>query len=121
MLAFPRVSAMSGAIDRRSVLQGIAASTALGLVGGGWTGALAAQNGLQFGKPFAYSFETLKDMARRLVRTPYAAPSGGIAEIAAQIDYEQWGKITFDTDYALFSDGRFPVTFFHLGKYFQKP
>ena len=39
-----------------------------------------------------------------------------------KIDYEAWGKITFNTDHALFADGpgRFPVTFFHLGMFFQK-
>ena len=43
-------------------------------------------------------------------------------EIVNKIDYEAWGKITFNTDQALFANGpgRFPVTFFHLGKFFQK-
>ena len=39
-----------------------------------------------------------------------------------KINYEEWGKIRYRDDYALFADGpgRFPVTFFHLGLFFQK-
>ena len=39
-----------------------------------------------------------------------------------KINYEEWGKIRYRNDYALFADGpgRFPVTFFHLGLFFQK-
>ena len=40
-----------------------------------------------------------------------------------RIDYAEHGKIKFNTDFALFRDGPgdFPVTFFHLGKYFRAP
>jgi glucans biosynthesis protein len=112
---------MSDTIDRRSVLRGIAVSTAFSLVTGRSTEALAANDGLRFGKAAAYSFESLKNMARRMVREPYVEATSPVRDIVAQIDYEAWGKIIFDTDYALFADTRFPVTFFHLGKYFQKP
>ncbi|HXJ00201.1 MAG TPA: glucan biosynthesis protein D [Micropepsaceae bacterium] len=112
---------MSDTIDRRSVLKALAASTMFGLIAGRDTKALAAQNGLQFGKPAAFSFDTLKETARRLAATPYVERASLVPNIPAEIDYETWGKIIFNTDYALFSDGRFPVTFFHLGKYFQKP
>ncbi len=37
----------------------------------------------------------------------------------AQLDYQAWGEITFDTDHALFADGPLPVTFFHPAKFFQ--
>ncbi len=39
-----------------------------------------------------------------------------------KINYEEWGKIRYRSDHALFADGpgRFPVTFFHLGLFFQK-
>ena len=38
-----------------------------------------------------------------------------------QIDYDAHGKIRFKTDLALWANGpsAFPVTFFHLGRYFQ--
>jgi glucans biosynthesis protein len=110
---------MSEAIDRRSVLRAVAVTTAFGFLAGRPNAALATQKGLRFGKPFAYSFEALKEMARHMAAEPYVGSP--VSDILPQIDYEAWGKITFDTDYALFSDARFPVTFFHLGKYFQKP
>ena len=39
-----------------------------------------------------------------------------------KINYEEWGKIRFRIDDALFADGpgRFPLSFFHLGLFFQK-
>ena len=43
-------------------------------------------------------------------------------EIVGKLTYEEWGKITFNTDEALFANGpgKFPVTFFHLGMFFAK-
>src|SRR6202012_4785572 len=43
--------------------------------------------------------------------------------VLERIDYAEHGKIKFNTDFALFRDGPgdFPVTFFHLGKYFRAP
>ena len=111
---------MSEPIDRRSVLKAIAASTALGLVAGGGTEALAAQENLKFGKPFAFSFDSLKDMARRMVGEPYSGPAHPAPDVLKKIDYDAWGKITYNADHALFADERFPVTFFHLGMFFQK-
>jgi glucans biosynthesis protein len=103
---------------RRHVLAGIAASAAFGQ-----SAAALAEAGLRFGGPSVFSFETLKDTARRLAAAPYAAPTPLSPEIVDKIDYETWGKISFNTDNALFAagPGRFPVTFFHLGKFFPKP
>ena len=111
---------MSASIDRRSVLKAIAASTAVGLVAGGGTKALAAQDNLKLGKPFAFSFDSLKDTARHMAGEPYSGPAHPAPEILKKIDYDAWGKIHFNTDHALFADERFPVTFFHLGMFFQK-
>ena len=112
---------MSEFIDRRSVLKALALSATLGLVVGDGGAALAEQEGLRFGDPFAFSFDLLKSMARRMVGEPYVGPARPAPEIVRDIDYEAWGKITFNTDHALFKDQRFPVTFFHLGKFFQRP
>ena len=51
------------------------------------------------------------------------APPSPSPEILQQIDYDAHGKIKFKTDLALWADGpsEFPVTFFHLGRFFQKP
>ncbi len=52
----------------------------------------------------------------------YRGPATPSPEILQKIDYEAWGQIRFNNDYALFAEGpnRFPVTFFHLGKFFKK-
>ncbi|HVJ55943.1 MAG TPA: glucan biosynthesis protein D [Aliidongia sp.] len=113
---------MSEPIDRRAVLKAAAASTALGLLAVGGGPALAAQDGLKLGKAQPFSFDRLKATAKRMMGEPYAGPAKPAPDIVSRIDYEAWGKISFDTDHALFADGpgRFPVTFFHLGKFFQK-
>lgn len=84
--------------------------------------ALATQ-GLSFGAPTPFSFERLKERARILRNTPYAPPSRPAPEVLDQIDYDAHGKIRFKADFALWANGpsRYPVTFFHLGRYFQKP
>ncbi len=53
---------------------------------------------------------------------PYIGPARPVPEIVAKIDYETWGKIKFNTDWALFANGpgKFPVSFFHLGMFFPK-
>ncbi len=53
---------------------------------------------------------------------PYKGPATPSVEILDQITYEAWGKIKYDNDHALYAEGanRFPVTFFHLGKFFKK-
>ncbi|GGF30874.1 glucan biosynthesis protein D [Aliidongia dinghuensis] len=111
---------MSVSIDRRSVLKAIAASTAAGLVAGGGSRALAAEDNLKLGNPAAFSFDSLKDTARRMVGEPYAGPARPAPDVLKKIDYDAWGKIHFNTDHALMADERFPVTFFHLGMFFQK-
>ena len=53
---------------------------------------------------------------------PYTPPREPDKDIVNKINYEEWGRITFNTDQALFVDGpgEFPVTFFHIGKFFPK-
>jgi glucans biosynthesis protein len=112
---------MPHSIDRRSVLRALAASTVFGLVAAPGISAFAAQRGLKLGPAAAFTFDRLKEMAKRLASAPYRQPVIPSPEILTQIDYDAWGKIRYDTDYALYADSRFPVTFFHLGMYFQKP
>ncbi len=111
---------MSDGVDRRTVLKGVAASAAaLGPVGE----ALAAQSdGLRFGPPVPFSYELFKSQARDRAHGPYIPPPRPAPEVLAKINYEEWGKIRYRDDYALFANGpgRFPVTFFHLGLFFQK-
>jgi glucans biosynthesis protein len=110
---------MTNTVDRRTVMKGAAAAAAVSAIG---ENAAAAPDGLSFGEPSAFSFDLLKAQAREKAHGPYAPPPHPAPEIVQKINYEEWGKIRFRPDHALFADGpgRFPVTFFHLGLFFQK-
>ncbi len=107
-------------VDRRALLKGAAASAA-GLTGVAGLEAQAAE-ALQLAEPEAFSYERLKARAEQMARSPYVGPPRPAPEVVQKINYEEWGKIKFRTDHALFADGpgRFPVEFFHLGLFFQK-
>ena len=112
---------MTDTPDRRAFLKAAAATGALGAVG---APAAEAQTGaaLKFSEPAPFSFETLQEEARRLIKEPYRPPAVPDPQITSKIDYEAWGKITYNTDYALYAADkeRFPVEFFHLGMFFKK-
>jgi len=110
---------MTNTVDRRTLMKGAAAAAAVSAIG---ENAAAAPDGLSFGEPSAFSFDLLKAQAREKAHGPYAPPPHPAPEIVQKINYEEWGKIRFRPDHALFADGpgRFPVTFFHLGLFFQK-
>ncbi len=103
--------------DRRTLLKAAAATAGLGL---GGLDALAAQ--LKLGPEQSFSFDTLKQMARERAARPYAPPPRLADDIAEKLTYDEWGKIKYRTDEAVYATGpeRFPVTFFHLGKFFRK-
>ncbi len=105
--------------NRRTFLKAAAAAT-LGLAHA--EKSEGAASGLKLGAPQPFSFDQLKETARRMAKEPYAGPARPAPEIVAKIDYEAWGKIKFDVDQALYATGPgpFPVSFFHLGKYFPK-
>jgi periplasmic glucans biosynthesis protein len=108
-------------INRRYVLAAASASIALSTLG--LPSRAIAAAGLKLGKPQPFSFDALtKEMQARAAH-PYEPPSSLPQDVLDSIDYEAHGKIKFDTDYALFRDGpgEFPVTFFHLGKFFRTP
>ena len=77
---------------------------------------------LRFGPPQPFSFEVLKQRARALAASAYAPPPKPSPEITSKIDYATHGQIRFNADNALWAEGpgMFPVTFFHLGQFFQK-
>src|SRR5581483_4072088 len=109
-------------IDRRSVLTGAALSLVVPALGIPLE-APAAAAGLRFGAPGPFSSEALVSEMRALAAPPYVRETNLPQDVLDLIDYEQHGKIKFNPDYALFRDGpgQFPVTFFHLGKYFRTP
>ena len=63
--------------------------------------------------------------ARALAAQPAgASPSPALpAAVLERIDYDAHGRIRFRPDHALFRDGpgAYPVTFFHLGRFFPTP
>jgi len=108
-------------MDRRVFLQSAAATAALASIG--FSKQALAKQGLKTGSPAAFSFDGLKKRARDLAKSAYSPPSLNAREILSKIDYDAHGKIKFKTELALWADGPsdFPVTFFHLGRYFQNP
>jgi glucans biosynthesis protein len=108
-------------LDRRQMLRVLAVAGASGLLPAGFTPA-QAQGNLTLGAPEAFSFDGLKQVAEKLAAAPYVPPPQPDKEIVSKIDYERWGQITFNTNSALFAKGpgQFPVTFFHIGKFFPK-
>ncbi|HMK89208.1 MAG TPA: glucan biosynthesis protein D [Methylocystis sp.] len=112
---------MTDAPDRREFLKGAAATSALGAL---YASPARGQDdaALKFGPSRPFSFEALKQEARRLIGEPYRPQSVPDPEITSKIDYEAWGKITYNTDHALYAVGKekFPVEFFHLGMFFKK-
>ena len=77
---------------------------------------------LKFGPSQAFSWDGLKAQATQMAGQAYQGPGHPAPDVLAQITYEEWGKIKFDMDSALYAQGggRFPISFFHLGKFFQK-
>nr|WP_240954006.1 glucan biosynthesis protein D [Solimonas marina] len=96
----------------------MAALTALGL-----SPELLAKQGLKLGRAQAFSFDALTATARKLAAKPYAPPPPLPHKVLDRIDYAAHGKIKFKPELALFAGGpgQYPVTFFHLGRYFQTP
>ena len=103
-------------VHRRVLLQMLAGAASAGA----WPALAQGKPPLAFGPPSAFSFDALKALAKQRSAQPYAAPPRA-SQVLNELDYAAWGDITFDTDHALFADGPLPVTFFHLGKYFQDP
>src|SRR5580704_19613004 len=111
---------MPESLDRRTLLKGAAASAA---AMNPLAEALGAQpDGLQFDPPVPFAYDLFKTQARDRSRQPYVPPARPAPDVLQKINYEEWGKIRYRDDFALFADGpgQFPVTFFHLGLFFQK-
>ncbi len=108
-------------LNRRMFLS-LASATA-GLAAAGFPTDVLAQQALKIGAPSSFSFEILKRRASELAKSAYVEPPVPASDILEQIDYDAHGKIKFKTDLALWANGPsdFPVTFFHLGRFFQKP
>ena len=107
------------ATDRRSFIAGAAALSALG-----WpAGAGAQAPALKLAPAEAFDFEGLKARAKAMAARAYEPPPAPRPDVLERIDYDAHGKIRFKPEMALWADGPspWPVTFFHLGRFFQKP
>jgi periplasmic glucans biosynthesis protein len=109
-------------LDRRTLLAAAAATTAALAADGFGTSALA-QQGLSYGRTNPFSYDVLKVRARDLAARPYAPQPIVKPDVQEAIDYDAHGKIRYKPELALFADGPgdYPVTFFHVGRYFKKP
>ncbi|QHJ01628.1 glucan biosynthesis protein D [Xylophilus rhododendri] len=111
--------------DRRSFLAAGSATLALAALGA--TGSARAQAAgatpLRLSEPRPFSFDDLTEQARRLAAAPFAPGTPLPQDVLDKIDYDAHGKIKFKPESALFANGpgNFPVTFFHLGRFFQTP
>lgn len=110
---------MTSSMDRRQVVVGALAMVAAPTIS---TTAHAATTDLTFGPAEPFQFDALKARARDLAAKPYIAPPRPSPEIVSKIDYGIHGSLRYRVDRAVNADGpgHFPVTFFHLGQYFQK-
>ncbi|HVY05278.1 MAG TPA: glucan biosynthesis protein D [Burkholderiales bacterium] len=77
---------------------------------------------LEFGPAQAFSFDALKQRARAMSAAAYAPPPRPAPDITGKIDYATHGQIRYRPEmaYAAEGPGAFPVTFFHLGMFFQR-
>jgi glucans biosynthesis protein len=83
-------------------------------------GTACAAPGLSLGRAQPFSFEQLIERARSSAQKPYQPPYRPAPATVSKIDYDAHGKIRFKTERALFAQtGPYPVTFFHLGQFFQ--
>ncbi|MFT0891936.1 glucan biosynthesis protein [Pseudochelatococcus sp. G4_1912] len=107
-------------MTRRAFLASSLATASLSATG--FATPALAQSGLRLGKAEAFSFDDLISHAKTLSEQPYVSPPARDGVILDALNYEAHGKIRFDTDNAVFADeGRFPLTFFHLGQFFRTP
>jgi len=113
---------MPSRLPRRSLLKAAVGAAALG--GARAVAAPPEAPGAQplsLGPPLPFSFDGLKALARQKAAEAFVPPPRPAPDVVSAIDYERWGQITFNTDHALFRDGPYPISFFHLGRYFPTP
>ena len=103
---------------RRDLLSAALAAGALPLLPGG-----AAAADLEMGPAAPFSFDSLRETARRLAQKPYAPAVIADAEILESIDYDSHNLISFRNEMTLWGDvpGAAKVRFFYPGRYFKEP
>ena len=108
---------MSVSLSRRHLMGGV---TGLALAGG-QAGAAAPATRMQLSEQaLPFNFEGLIGRARELAAAPYAPPPRPDPAVVERIDYDAYGRIRFDPQFALGPDGAVPLTERHVGRYFPK-
>jgi glucans biosynthesis protein len=109
-------------INRREFLKCASLVALGGAIGNVARAASASPARLRYGPRRAFTYEALIEQASALAKAPYVSPPKPRPDIVQKIDYDAWGNIRYRPDYALFADGPalYPVTFFHVGQFFQK-
>jgi glucans biosynthesis protein len=107
--------------SRRDLLAAALASGAFHLV----AGAAAQAADIATGPAEPFSFDALRETARRLAGEPYTPatlPESDMAVLEA-VDYDRHNQITYRPDRTLWAeaDGAAKVRFFHPGRYFKEP
>lgn len=105
---------------RRDLLKFMSAGTVLALAGMFPTCALA---GVRLGPKRRFSFEALREQARRLAARPYVAPLVSDADLLYSIDFDTIQKIRFKPEHTLWGEppSAFGVQLFHPHRFAQKP
>ncbi len=105
-------------LTRRDLMMGLAA---LGLAGQTKL-ALAQEKGLTFDAPQPFSFDRLVERARQMAAEPYVPEVPRAADILERIDFDQHWRIKFKSEDTLeLNNGKAPIRFFFLGRYFKLP
>ncbi|HEY2835478.1 MAG TPA: glucan biosynthesis protein [Rhizomicrobium sp.] len=106
--------------DRRFLLAGFAAASLFPASPGR---AQPVPAGLRLGPEGLFSFDGLKDQARKLAASPYQAQEPPAKAIIQGVDFDKVQKIRFRPEDALWRGvaGADPIAFFHLNKYSADP
>lgn len=120
--AIPPVPHPKYMLDRRTFIAAGSASLALSAFGQ-TASSSPPPVGLRLGEPRPFSFDGLVARAQALAAQPFSDTNPLPRDVLERIDYEEHGKLKYKTEFALFREGPglFPVTFFHLGRFFQVP
>ncbi|UYG06668.1 glucan biosynthesis protein G [Halomonas sp. M4R1S46] len=84
-------------------------------------GLLGALGGLASPTLLAFGFEDVAQKAKALSETAYEAPETNLPDALRELEYEDYAKIQYHRDQALWSDEDLPfqLTFFHEGMHFD--
>ncbi len=108
--------------SRRKFLQSVSTLTLGAAISNLARAVPASAGGLRYGPGEAFSFDKLVERASALSKSAYESPPKPRPDIVQQIDYDAWGSIKYRPEAALYAEGPglYPVTFFHVGQFFQK-